>query len=174
MTVALPSGTPNTSEIVSVVFQACNLVTGTYTYSTTNTPDFEMVKNCFFNQIRRVEQQILEIKELGLRSCAWRGVCADQGQAKNLHRDEALQRLNQAREIHNNFICWLDSQVKVANLMRENNMAPHINEAEIAFLRNAVLHLDGTIEEAYCWLATQETLHQAIRSLLAIDTELGK
>ena len=174
MTVAPPSGTPNTSEIVSVVFQACNLVTGIYTYSTTNTPDFEMVKNCFFNQIRRVEQQVLEVKEVGLRSCAWRGARADQAEAKNLHRDEALERLDRAREAHGSFISWLDSQVKVAALMEASGMAPHLNEGEVAFLRNGILRLDETIEETYRWVATQEALHQAIRSLCAIDTELSK
>jgi hypothetical protein len=174
MTVALPSGTPNTSEIVSVVFQACNLVTGTYTYSTTNTPDFDMVKTFFFSRIRRVQEQVLEIQKVGLRSCVWTGVRADQAEPKNLHRDEALKRLDRARELHGEFICWLDSQVKVAALMEANGMAPHLNEGEVSFLRNGILRLDETIEETYRWVAKQEALHQAIRSLIAFDTELSK
>jgi hypothetical protein len=156
------------NAIVSALLVNASSVEGIYTYSTNEAPTAEMVSRYFHQQCDAVERQVLEIQSLGLKTCVWRtGINAC---AQNITTDEAMERLVRAQQAHAQLTIWLNNQWDVFAKFVQLDLTPPMSQGEIKFLNGPLNRLERSIEATFEWVAKTEYQHQAMRSLMSINT----
>ena len=156
------------NAIVSALLVNASSVEGIYTYSTGEAPTAEMISRYFHQQCAEVERDVLEIQSLGLKTCVWRtGINAC---AQNITTDQAMERLVRAQEAHAQLTIWLNNQWDVFAKFIELDLTPPMSQGEIKFLNGPLNRLERSIEATFEWVAKTEYQHQAMRSLMAINT----
>lgn len=156
------------NAIVSALLVNASTVDGIYTYSTNQAPTAEMVSQYFHLQCANVERQVLEIQQLGLKTCVWDFRIGANPQ--NITTDEAMERLVRAQQAHASLTLWLNNQWDVFAKFVESDLTPPMSQGWIQFLHGPLNRLERSIEATFEWVAKTEYQHQAIRSLAAINT----
>jgi hypothetical protein len=154
--------------IVSALLVNASSVEGIYTYSTNEAPTAGMISRYFHEQVAAVERDVLEIQAVGLKTCVWRtGINAC---AQNITTDQAMERLVRAQQAHASFTLWLNNQWDVFAKFVESDLTPPMSQGEIQFLSGPLNRLERSIEATFEWVAKTEYQHQAMRSLMSINT----
>lgn len=156
------------NAIVSALLVNASTVDGIYTYSTNTPATAEMISRYFHQQCDAVERQVLEIQQLGLKTCIWDHSLGANPQ--NITTDEAMERLVRAQQAHASLTLWLNNQWDIFAKFVESDLTPPMSQGLIQFLNGPLNRLERSIEATFEWVAKTEHQHQAMRSLIAINT----